>query len=84
MDSETAQQLRNELKRLHKEHGKTVVHITHSLIEGFGLGDKIALMNAGEIVQIGSSKEILNKPVNEFAARLLGYENVLPCKNAAN
>ena len=73
---ETARQLRYELKRIHKEHGKTVIHVTHSLIEGFGLADKIALMRAGEIVQVGNIKELLAKPKNEFAARLLGYENV--------
>ncbi len=76
VDTETAGQLRDELKRMHKEHGKTVIHVTHSLIEGFGLADKIALMHAGEIAQVGKAREILNKPRNEFAARLLGYENV--------
>ena len=80
VDVETARQLRYELKRLHKEQGKTVIHVTHSLIEGFGLADKIALMKAGEIVQVGNIKELLAKPKNEFAARLLGYENVFRAK----
>ena len=76
VDSATARQLRVELKRLHKEGGKTVIHVTHSLIEGFHLADKLALMNAGEIVQNGNIKELMTKPKNEVAARLLGYENV--------
>ena len=76
VDAETAGQLRQELKRLHREDGKTVVHVTHSLIEGFSLADKLALMNAGEIVQVGGVKAVLTKPKNEFAARLLGYDNV--------
>ena len=80
VDVETARQLRYELRRLHKEQGKTVIHVTHSLIEGFGLADKIALMRAGEIVQVGNVKELLAKPKNEFAARLLGYENVFRAK----
>jgi molybdate/tungstate transport system ATP-binding protein len=76
MDSETARQLRKELKRIHKEHRKTVVHVTHSLIEAFGLADKLAIINAGEIVQVGKAKELASNPKNEFAARILGYENV--------
>ena len=80
VDVETARQLRYELRRLHKEQGKTVIHVTHSLIEGFGLADKIALMKDGEIVQVGNVKELLAKPKNEFAARLLGYENVFRAK----
>jgi molybdate/tungstate transport system ATP-binding protein len=80
VDVETARQLRYELRRLHKEQGKTVIHVTHSLIEGFGLADKIALMKDGEIVQVGNVKELLAKPKNEFAARLLGYENIFRAK----
>ena len=80
VDVETARQLRYELRRLHKEQGKTVIHVTHSLIEGFGLADKIALMKDGEIVQVGNVKELLAKPKNEFAARLLGYDNVFRAK----
>ena len=76
IDVESSRYLRRELKRIHVEQKKTVVHVTHNLIEGFGLADMIALMQAGNIVQVGGSQEILAKPKNEFAARLLGYENV--------
>jgi molybdate/tungstate transport system ATP-binding protein len=76
IDSVTARQLREELKRLHKESGRTIIHVTHSLIEGIGLADKIALIRAGAILQTGTVEEILAKPKNEFAAQLLGYENV--------
>ena len=80
VDAETTRQLRAELKRIHKEQGKTVIHVTHSLIEGFGLADKLALMMAGEIVQVGEAKELLAKPKNEFIARVLGYENIYKAK----
>jgi ABC-type Fe3+/spermidine/putrescine transport system ATPase subunit len=84
LDTETCRELRNELKRLHREDSKTVIHVTHSLIEGFGLADKLALMREGEMVQVGSAKELLAKPRNEFAARLLGYENVYRAKLIKN
>jgi ABC-type Fe3+/spermidine/putrescine transport system ATPase subunit len=80
MDPETSRELRDELKRIHREDGKTIIHVTHSLIEGFSLADKLALMREGEMVQVGGAKELLAKPRNEFAARLLGYENVYRAK----
>lgn len=80
VDSETGRELRKELKRINKEYGKTVLHVTHDLVEGFSLGDKAALMRAGEIVQVGKAKEIFSKPRNEFAAKFLGYENIFGAK----
>jgi len=76
IDAESSRQIRRELKQIHKEQKKTVVHVTHSLIDGFSLADKLALIQTGEIVQVGYSNEVSTNPKNEFAARLLGYENV--------
>jgi molybdate/tungstate transport system ATP-binding protein len=80
VDVETGRELRKELKRINKDLEKTVVHVTHDLVEGFSLGDKLALMRAGEIVQTGKAKEIFYKPRNVFAAKFLGYENVFEAK----
>ncbi len=80
VDVEGGRELRRELKRINKDCGKTIIHVTHELVEAFSLGDKLALMRAGEIVQIGRAKEIFSKPRNEFAAKFLGYENVLKAK----
>ena len=75
IDAETARELKKELKRIHKS-GKTIIHVTHNQIEGFSLGNKIAVMNSGEIVQTGKPKELFVKPLNKFVARFLGYENI--------
>jgi len=75
IDSETARELKNELKRIHKS-GKTIVHVTHNQIEGFSLGNKMAVMDSGEVVQTGKPKELFVKPRNKFVARFLGYENI--------
>jgi molybdate/tungstate transport system ATP-binding protein len=75
IDAETARELKKELKRIHKS-GKTIIHVTHNQIEGFSLGNKMAVMNAGEIVQTGKPKELFVKPRNKFVARFLGYENI--------
>ena len=84
VDVETGRELRKELKRINKELGKTVVHVTHDLVESFSLGDQVALMKAGEIVQIGKAKELFSSPRNEFAARFLGYENIFDAKLVAS
>jgi molybdate/tungstate transport system ATP-binding protein len=80
LDAETSREVRLELKRINKEHGKTIIHVTHDLVEGFSLGDKMALMRAGEIVQAGQTKEVFAKPRSVFAAKFLGYENVFKAK----
>ena len=80
MDAETSRQLRDELKRMHQEDNKTVIHVTHSLLEGFSLADKLALMRSGELVRFGDAKELLAKPKDKFVARILGYENVYSAK----
>ncbi len=80
VDQETSKELRKELKRISKEYGKTVVHVTHDLVEAFSLGDKVALMKAGEIVQSGRAKDVFSRPRNAFAAKFLGYENVFRAK----
>ncbi|MBN1784679.1 MAG: TOBE domain-containing protein [Candidatus Bathyarchaeota archaeon] len=67
------------MKRIHKS-GKTIVHVTHNQIECFSLGNKIAVMNSGEIVQTSKPKELFVTPGNKFVARFLGYENIFDAK----
>lgn len=76
IDAETHRSLKDELKRINRELHVTMVHVTHDQIEGFSVGDKIAIMQNGEIVQLGRPTEVLTNPKTEFVARFLGYENV--------
>jgi ABC-type Fe3+/spermidine/putrescine transport system ATPase subunit len=75
LDAEAARELKRELKRIHKG-GKTVIHVTHNQVEGFNLGNKMAIMREGEIVQAGKTRQVFAEPKNEFVAKFLGYENV--------
>jgi molybdate/tungstate transport system ATP-binding protein len=79
IDFEAARDIKNALKQVHL-NGKTVIHVTHNQVEGFSLGSKMAIINAGEIVQTGKPKEIFAKPQSNFVARFLGYENVFKTK----
>lgn len=76
IDAEAGRALREELKRVNREFGVAIVHVTHDQIEAFSLGDRVAVMRKGEIVQIGRPTDVLSNPVDEFVARFLGYENV--------
>jgi molybdate/tungstate transport system ATP-binding protein len=80
IDAKASRDLRNELKRINHELKLAVIHVTHDQIEAFSLGDRVAVMRNGEIVQIGRPSDVLSNPVDEFVARFLGYENVFQVK----
>ncbi|MBW2084395.1 MAG: hypothetical protein JRI39_15350 [Deltaproteobacteria bacterium] len=77
LDRYSRDRLRRELKRIHREIGVTIFHITHDLNEAFFLADKIALMKHGSILQEGKPAEILQKPCNQTVAELIGIKNFL-------
>lgn len=63
--------MQDELLQLHHDMGKTIIFITHDLDEALRIGDRIALMKDGDIVQIGSPEEILMSPSNEYVERFV-------------
>lgn len=68
--------LEKELKDLQRATGKTFVYITHSLEEAMVMSDRIGIMNAGNIVQVGTPAEIYNQPISRFVAEFMGEVNV--------
>lgn len=76
LDQETREVLQRELARLHRELGTTKIHVTHDFEEAVALGDRIAVMNKGKIVQMGSPEEIFRKPGSEFVAHFVGVRNI--------
>jgi molybdopterin-binding protein len=76
LDGRTREALRRELQRLHDTMDVTVLHITHNFEEVFSLADRVAVMNGGEIVQVGSPDEVFRKPNCEFIADFVGVENL--------
>jgi multiple sugar transport system ATP-binding protein len=65
-------QMRAELKRLHREVGTTTVYVTHDQIEALSLGDRIAVMREGEIVQLDTPSEVYDKPASVFVGGFIG------------
>lgn len=74
LDHNTRLELQVELARLHKQLGLTTLHVTHSREEAAALGDHIAIMLGGRIVQRGSVAEVQGQPRCPFVARFLGLD----------
>jgi ABC-type sugar transport system ATPase subunit len=79
LDMQTSRYLRFELQRIHRELGITTIHITHNQVEAEELADRIAILNAGEINQVGSAEEIFFHPCNAAVMNYLGRPNILDC-----
>jgi spermidine/putrescine transport system ATP-binding protein len=84
LDYKLKKALEKELKDIHKETGKTFIYITHSLEEAMVMSDRIAVMRAGRIVQIGTPEEIYTRPVDRFVAEFMGEVNVIPVRRRAD
>lgn len=69
--------MRAELKRWHQELGMSFIHVTHSQEEAMALADVVVVMNHGRIEQIGSAREVFERPRTEFVARFIGAHNVI-------
>ncbi|AKA48165.1 hypothetical protein IX51_02570 [uncultured archaeon] len=72
LDAKLRDIVRFELKRIHKETGVTTIYVTHDQIEAMTLGDRIAVMNRGDIMQTGTPVELFHEPSNDFIASFLG------------
>ncbi len=81
LDASLRVEMRLEISRLHKQLGITTIYVTHDQVEAMTLADKIVVINQGEIIQVGSPRELFNKPKNLFVAEFIGTPkmNILNC-----
>ncbi|MEM7258092.1 MAG: ABC transporter ATP-binding protein [Pseudomonadota bacterium] len=77
LDLKLRQQMRAELKALQKETGITFVFVTHDQEEALTMSDRIAVMSAGELQQLGNANEIYEQPANRFVADFIGETNLI-------
>src|SRR6185436_5861246 len=77
LDLKLRQQLQQELHALQRRVGITFVYVTHDQDEALALSDRIAVMNAGRIVQVGTGEELYERPRNRFVAEFLGGCNLI-------
>ena len=77
LDLKLRKEMQQELKYIQQEVGRTCIFVTHDQEEALTMSDKIVVMNAGEIQQIGTPTEIYRYPVNEFVANFIGETNII-------
>ena len=83
LDVKLREGMQVELKRLHRELGITFLMVTHDQTEALGLSDRIVVMNAGRIAQIGSPTELYDTPATPYVADFIGAANLLDAEVVA-
>ena len=82
-------ELRAHLRAIHREVGFTGIYVTHDQVEAFNLGTRVAVMRSGRIEQLGSARDVFERPATDVVARFLGIRNAFdlgasdPCAIAA-
>jgi putative spermidine/putrescine transport system ATP-binding protein len=77
LDRALREQMKAEIRRLHRELGITIVYVTHDQEEALTLSDRIALMHRGRIVQIGTPADLYDRPTNAFVAGFIGESSLV-------
>ncbi|HEX9569439.1 MAG TPA: ABC transporter ATP-binding protein [Rhodospirillales bacterium] len=72
LDAKLRTSARDELQQFQRRIGTTTIYVTHDQIEAMGLGDRVAVLNAGKIRQIGTPEEIYSEPTDTFVATFIG------------
>ncbi len=83
LDAQLRLHMRGELGRLVKASGTTAIYVTHDQKEALSMADRIAVMNDGQIVQLGRPEELYNRPATRFVADFLGEANFIDGKVAS-
>jgi len=76
LDAITRARMQDELLRVQRDVRKTILFVSHDIEEAFKLGDQIAVLNDGKLMQLGSPVELLGKPANDFVSKLVGADSI--------
>src|SRR6266852_3469018 len=77
LDAITRARMQDELLRIQRDVHKTILFVSHDIEEAFKLGDMIAVLNEGQLMQLGTPVDLLANPANEFVRRLVGADSIL-------
>jgi len=79
LDAKLREETRTEIRSTQKAAGTTCLYVTHDQAEAMAMSDRVAVLNAGELHQVASPRDVYNRPATAFVARFIGRSNVLPC-----
>jgi spermidine/putrescine ABC transporter ATP-binding subunit len=77
LDAKIRVQVRQEIRKLQKELGITTMYVTHDQEEALTLSDRIAVLNQGKVFQVGTPKDLYERPQNRFVADFIGINNLI-------
>lgn len=77
LDAITRARMQDELLRIQRDVHKSILFVSHDIEEAFKLGDQIAVLSEGKLVQLGSPVELLAQPANNFVRKLVGADNIM-------
>ena len=77
LDAKLRVDMRVEIRRLQRANGTTSLYVTHDQEEAFSISDRVAIMNAGRIMQLDRPEVLYQRPANRFVARFVGFENLI-------
>ena len=78
LDARLRVRMRTEIRQIQQRLGITSIYVTHDQEEAFSLADKVAIMNRGRMVQMGSPYELYHTPADQFVAEFVGLSNIVP------
>ncbi|HEY2628230.1 MAG TPA: ABC transporter ATP-binding protein [Usitatibacter sp.] len=84
LDANLRGEMRFEIRRLHDEFHDTSIYVTHDQVEAMTMADRIVVMNAGRIEQIGTPEDVYDRPRSRFVARFIGASNVIDARHVAD
>jgi iron(III) transport system ATP-binding protein len=77
LDALLREQMRFEIAQLHKQYGITTIYVTHDQTEAMVISDRVAVLNKGRLMQLGTPADIYARPVNKFVAGFMGTTNFI-------
>jgi iron(III) transport system ATP-binding protein len=78
LDAQLRVRMRSEIRGLQRQLGITSVYVTHDQEEAFSIADRVAIMNRGNLVQMGTPRELYHQPADHFVAEFVGLSNIVP------
>ena len=82
LDAKIRMVMRHEIRAIQQRLGLTAVHVTHDREEAMTMADRLVIMQAGTIAQVGTPEEVYDRPATAFVANFMGAENALPLRVA--
>lgn len=80
LDLQLRLQMQEELRRIHRATGSTFIFVTHDQGEAITMSDRLAVMSGGRILQVGTPREVYEKPARRFVAEFIGHSNLIEAR----